>query len=73
MKKVVRKSRTEICEYYCDKHPTRECFTQLELSSWYGSRYDLNCVTIHLCDQCVKEMYELLEKEFKVKAKVIEI
>lgn len=73
MKKIIRKQRSEICQFYCDKHPTRECYTQLELSSWYGSKFDLNCITVHLCDSCVQEMYNLIEKNFKVKPKIVEI
>lgn len=73
MKQILQKHQNEDAKYFCDKHLDRECFTQLELSSWYGSIFDLNNVEVHLCDECVKEMYSFLKKEFKVKPKVIKI
>lgn len=73
MKVVTRKYQSEDAKYYCDKHPGKECYSELILSSWYGSGFDLNVVTAHLCDECVKEMYDLLKKEFKVEPEQIDI
>lgn len=73
MKKVIQQRFEEQAEYFCDKHPERECSSQLELISWYGSKFDLNKVEIHLCDECVKEMYDLLEARFNVIPKEIQI
>ena len=39
----------------------------------YGSIFDMNQLKIHLCDACVREMYDKLEKEFKVKSEEIMI
>jgi hypothetical protein len=73
MKRVTTPFQREDATYFCDKHPDRECATQLELISWYGSIYDMTKVEAHLCDECVKEMRQLLEKEFKVKPEDINI
>ncbi len=73
MKKVSQPHQSEVATYFCDKHPERECATQLEMISWYGSIYDLTKVEVHLCDECVKEMRELLEQKFKVKPEDIMI
>lgn len=73
MKEVTQKYQPEEAKYYCDKHPTRECFSELVLSSWYGSKYDMNVIKIHLCDECVQEMYNLFKKDFKSEPKELEI
>lgn len=73
MKQILKKFQSEEATYWCDKHPNRECFSELILSSWYGSKFDLNCVKVHLCDECVKEMYNSLKNEFKVEPEEIEI
>lgn len=57
----------EEVEYYCDKHPTVKCFSQLTLTSWYGSQYDLTGITVHLCDECVKDIQTLLKTSYKAK------
>jgi len=67
------KYKPEDTTFFCDKHPGREAFTELVLSSWYGSVYDLYVVKVHLCDECVGQMYEHLNKEFKAVPKEIEI
>ena len=73
MKKIITKGVVENSEYYCDKHPDKECFSELKTISWYGSEFDLTGIEIHLCDECLEEMYKLLEKEFKIKPKDIEL
>jgi len=73
MKKVLEKSAIEQAEYFCDKHPNVECFSQLKTISWYGSCYDMTGIEIHLCDECLEETYNILEEKFKIKPKDIEI
>ena len=73
MKHVITKYQPEDAKFFCDKHPDRECFSELRIISWYGSIFDLNQCRIHLCDVCVKEMYDLLEKQFKVAPEKVEI
>lgn len=66
MKHIIQKYQPEDAKFFCDKHPDRECFSQLELTSWYGSIFDMDNIKVHLCDVCVKEMYDHLKKEFNV-------
>jgi hypothetical protein len=73
MKVITQEFQAEDAKYFCDKHPTRECCSELQLSSWYGSSFDMNVIKTHLCDECVKEMYVLLKKEFNVEPKEIEL
>jgi hypothetical protein len=65
MKVTLQEHQNEIAKYYCDKHSDRECYSELKISSWYGSKFDMNENTIHLCDECVSNIYELIKKEFK--------
>lgn len=67
MKKVVVQGVLEEAQYFCDKHPDREAFSELRTASWYGSTHDMTGVEAHLCDECLEEMYKLLEQQFKVK------
>jgi hypothetical protein len=69
MKVITRQFQSEDAKFFCDKHPDKECASQLQLTSWYGSQFDLNVAIAHLCDECVKDMYSFLLKEFKVKPK----
>lgn len=73
MKVVTQKYQSEDAKYYCDKHPERECYSELQLSSWYGSCFDMNLVKVHLCDTCVQDIYAFLKKEFKAEPKEIEL
>lgn len=73
MKSIIRESVKEEAKYFCDKHPDRECYSELRTLSWYGSDFDMMGLEIHLCDECLTNMYKLLEKEFSVKPKEIEI
>lgn len=73
MKEVIRKYQVEEARFFCDKHTGRECYSELQLISWYGSIFDMNQIKVHLCDVCVKEMYDYLKKEFKVEPKEIMI
>lgn len=71
MKKIIVQGILEDSQYFCDKHPERECFSELKTASWYGSNYDLTGIEIHLCDECLAEMYDNLFKQFGVKPKDI--
>jgi len=73
MKRVLTEKVMEEAQYFCDKHPDRECFTELKTASWYGSRFDMTGIEIHLCDECLQEMYDLFFSMFGVKPHDIEI
>lgn len=75
MKKVIQQEQYAplVAKYYCDKHPKKECFSRLEMSSWYGSQFDMDHLEVHLCDECVQEMYNIVEKMFGIKPKMIEL
>jgi hypothetical protein len=73
MKRVITQGVLEDAKYFCDKHPKRECFSELKTASWYGSVHDLTGVEIHLCDECLTETFVYLEQTFGVRAKEIEI
>lgn len=73
MKKIVTQKVHEEVLYYCDKHPDRECYSELRTMSWYGSQMDMLGIEIHLCDDCLMEVYDLLDKKFGVKPKDIEL
>lgn len=67
MKKVIKPHQYEEAEFYCDRHPDRQCFSSLKTNSWYGSQFDMTGVEIHLCDECLGVLYKLLEQLFGVK------
>ena len=73
MKKIIQENIREEAQYFCDRHPDRECFSELKTASWYGSDFDMTGMEVHLCDDCLREMMELLTKQFGVKRKDIEI
>jgi len=73
MKKVIKQKSLEEAQYFCDKHPERECFTELKAFGWYGSKYDMSCAEVHLCDECMRRMFKLIEEEFGIKPEEIEI
>ena len=68
MKKVIVKKIQEEAKYFCDKHPDRECYTQIITMCWYGSQFDLNHIKANLCDECLGELYKFMEEKFGVKA-----
>ena len=72
VKKIIQKSAREEAQYFCDKHPDRECFSELKSVSWYGSIFDMTGIELHLCDECLKEMFEQLENQFGTKLNDIE-
>ena len=73
MKKVIVEGVLEEAKYFCDKHPERECFSELKTASWYGSSHDLTGIEIHLCDECLDELYADLKRKFEVEPKDIDI
>lgn len=73
MKKVLQEKVLEEAIYYCDKHPNRECFSELTTVSWYGSKFDMTGIEVHLCDECLHDMFDYLYSVFAIKPKDIEI
>lgn len=73
MKKVITEKVLEEAQFFCDKHPDRECFSELKTASWYGSNHDMTGIEVHLCDECLDEMYALLKQKFGVEPKDIDI
>jgi len=43
MKKVTVQGVLEESQFFCDKHPDRECYSELKTASWYGSNHDIQC------------------------------
>jgi hypothetical protein len=73
MKKIISEFHPEEAKFYCDNHPDRECFSRIECMSWYGSKYDLNQIEIHLCDECLEQFYKYVKETYKTEPKEIEI
>lgn len=73
MKKILTEKVLEEVQYFCDKHPDKECFSELRTASWYGSVFDLTGVEVHLCDECLAEMLKLIEEKFGIKPKDINV
>jgi hypothetical protein len=67
MKKVIVSRVREEAKYFCDKHPDRECFTQVKTNCWYGSMFDLQHIRMNLCDECMEKFYKMVEENFGVK------
>ena len=73
MKKVIVEGVLEESKFYCDKHPERECYSELKTASWYGSEFDMMGAEVHLCDECMTELYSLLQQKYGIKPKDIVI
>jgi hypothetical protein len=73
MKKVITQGVLEDAKYFCDKHPDRECFSEVKTASWYGSNFDMTGIEFHLCDECLMELYGEFKTKYKVIPKDIEI
>jgi len=69
MKKITVQPVHEEAQFFCDKHPERECYSELKTMSWYGSEFDNMGIKIHLCDVCLFDMFKYLQKEFGVTPK----
>ncbi len=50
-----------------------EAFGQLQMSFWYGSKFDMSQGNLHLCDECWEKVKRMLEKDFDVDLKLNEI
>ena len=66
MKKVIVERVREDAKFYCDKHPDRECYTTVRTSCWYGSQFDMFNLKMNLCDECMKEFYDMVKEKFGV-------
>jgi len=66
MKKILTHEVLEEAKYFCDNHPSKECYSEITSASWYGSEYDMTGIEIHLCDDCLKDFYKFLEQKFEL-------
>jgi hypothetical protein len=73
MKKIIQEKVREESQYFCDKHPERECFSELKTASWYGSDFDMTGIEIHLCDECLKGFYEHCWATYAIKPHDIDV
>ena len=73
MKKILTEKVREEAQYFCDKHPEHECFSELKTASWYGSELDMTGIEIHLCDECLREFYKECLEKYGIKPHDIEI
>lgn len=73
MKRVKVEKVLEEAEYYCDRHPDRECFSEVKTASWYGSTHDMTGTEFHLCDECLEELYREFKAKYNVEPKDIDI
>ena len=71
MKKEVFDGALSETKFYCDKHPDRECFSEVKSASWYGSEFDMTGIELHLCDSCLFDLYKQFQRDFKVSPKDI--
>lgn len=73
MKKIYKESVMEDAKYFCDVHPDIECFSKIEGISWYGSRFDMMNIEMHLCDKCLTDFYKHIQEKYKIEPKEFEI
>lgn len=66
MKKVNIPAQREEAQYFCDKHPDRECYNQVNTKCWYGSEFDMLNLEMHLCDECMLKFYAWVKETFGV-------
>jgi hypothetical protein len=71
MKTIITQSALEEARYFCDKHPDRECCSEIKSTSWYGSNFDMTGIEIHLCDECLGEFYSHCLTNYGIKPKDI--
>lgn len=69
MKKILVEAVREESEYYCDKHPERRCYSELKTLSWYGSQFDTTGIELHLCDECLEQLYAEIKENFNKEPK----
>ncbi len=46
----------DICQKSCHVSGRNHSYGTLKFSGCYGSKYDLQCVEMHLCDECTFEI-----------------
>ena len=63
MKRVLTEKVLEEASYFCDKHPDRECFSEVKTASWYGSKFD----------ECLEELYKEFQQKYGIKPHDIDI
>lgn len=66
MKKIIKPYQNEEAKYFCDKHPDREAYFQVENIAWYGSQFDCMNVQVHMCDECSAQFFKYVKDEFGV-------
>ena len=71
MKRVIKEQVLEDAKYFCDKHPDRECFSEIKTASWYGSNFDMLGLEFHLCDECLEELYKEFKEKYNITPKDI--
>lgn len=64
MKKILVAPVRGEAKYYCDKHPDRECSSEVRTMCWYGSQFDLLNLNMNLCDECMDKFYALVKENF---------
>ncbi len=69
MKKIIVQSVREEAQFFCDKHPERECYSELKTLSWYGSIFDNMRIEIHLCDECLENLYAEIKLKLGIEPK----
>ena len=70
MKKILVEKVNEEAKFFCDKHPDRECYTEVNTMCWYGSRFDFFGMKMHLCDECMEALNKYIKENFGVEPKV---
>lgn len=68
MKKTTVERVREEAKYFCDKHPDRECFSEIKSQVWYGSGFDLQHIKVNLCDECLEALYNYIKENFGVES-----
>lgn len=72
MKVVTTPLVREESKYYCDSCGV-ECFAEVKMNAWYGSKFDMTQTTIHLCDDCWERVKKTLKDNFGIDGKVEDI
>jgi hypothetical protein len=57
---------SSVPEFDCDckNHKEKQAHGKLTMWFWYGSEYDIKQGSIHLCDECAKEVMNYLKQKF---------
>jgi len=48
-------------QHYCYNHPSIPCYSNIKISSWYGSKYDGDTIDVYVCDDCLDKYINLLK------------